>query len=72
MINEFECREIGGVMARAGASVSSVVLTEYSETIGLVAPDRMSPNELTPSQARKLARLLNRFAKRIEDRNNAT
>lgn len=68
MINEFDVREIGGVQAKVGASVGPIILTEWDCTITLEAPSKLAMNELTPSQARKLARLLNRFASRIEFR----
>lgn len=71
MIDESDVREIAGVQAKVGASVGPIILTEWGSTMTIEAPSKLAPNELTVSQARKLARHLNRFAKRIEDRNRA-
>jgi hypothetical protein len=69
MIDEADVREIAGVQAKLGASVGPIILTEWGKTMTIETPHRSDPNELTPSQARKLALYLNRFAKRIENRN---
>ena len=65
LINEFADREILGTMASVGA----LTVTEGDKVAYLVCDEKYKPTPLTPVQARKMARHLNRIARRIEDRN---
>lgn len=70
MISEFDVREVGGVRARMGSAVGSVVLTEFDEAVEIRLPAATPHASLTVDQARKLARQLTRLAKRVADRND--
>jgi hypothetical protein len=73
MIEEFDDREILGTQALKGAAaaVGSVTLREGEAHVYLDKYPTSTATILTPTQARKLARHLNRIARRIEDRNAA-
>lgn len=63
MIDEFSDREVLGT----AAGVASVTITEQTFNASIAIGARET--DLTSTQCRKLARHLNRIARRIEDRN---
>lgn len=69
MLDEHQDREILGTKAFSGCGVGSVTLVEGGAFIHLTAKPSFDASQLSPTQARKLARHLNRLARRIEDRN---
>ena len=68
MIDEFEDREVLGTTPRLAGATRNVTVTEgdHSLTVAL----GLSESEISPTQARKLARYLNRIARRIDERND--
>lgn len=65
-MDDTDDREILGTKARSGAGVGKVTLMEGEEFVHL--DTEFQKAQLTPIQARKLARHLNRMAGRIERR----
>ena len=66
MTVESEVREVGGVMAKTAAGVGCLVFKEGETKIHL---ERFYADiSLTPAQARKVSRILNKMAGRIEKR----
>jgi hypothetical protein len=69
MIDEFDDREILGTAPRLAGATRAVTVQENDHSLMICCG--LSECEISPTQARKLARYLNRIARRIDERNNA-
>lgn len=67
MSEDLSYREVRGVIATKGDNVKRIVLADMGHTINVTYVAGSSP-ELTPSEARCLARDLRRLARRIDAR----